>query len=341
MSLDYRALLGKVEELTLPWLQGDAVDARERRLRLRARPAAPGWWRFRVDGRWASPLAPAEPEPELLQGLERASGHLVGGRLVLAGGAVEPVWLLPEEEPPRFAPCRARRWWSGELLFEELPFEGEAEEAVRRAFEDGLALEGVVGVPATLRAAFGLTLVEAAARAQGARVAPLEVRQRLGEVAEGGPALAAEVVRALLAERARATAEREAARRAAEAARLEEQRLSERREVVERQRGRGPARRRDPRGGSDPRERVEEALRGAGAALLDLRRLGGDQLEVRWRFLGERFVSLVEAGSLRVIDAGICLSGTDAEVNLASLPGVVREGAERGLLVMTRHDEYD
>jgi hypothetical protein len=45
---------------------------------------------------------------------------------------------------------------------------------------------------------------------------------------------------------------------------------------------------------------------------------------------------VVDAASLRVIDAGICLAGHDGLVTLDSLPGVIREAWESDELVMTR-----
>ena len=308
---DYRALLGRVEERALPWLEGDSVDAPERRLRLTARPARAGWWRFRIEGRRATPIEEAERPEEAWGRLARLSGHLLGGRLVLPGAEVEPLWLLPEEEPPRLAPCRARRWASGDLLFDELLFESEAEEGARRALEDGRGLASLSGVPATLRAAFGYAVAEAAAARIGARVSPLEVRGRCLELAEGGSARAGEVIAALVAERQRAEARRTLPRRPVAA-------------PVEA----GP-------------QRIGEVLENVGARLLGVRRLGQGLLEVRWRFLGGRFVSLVRADTLQVVDAGICLAGADHLVTLESLPGVIREATEEGSLVMTRWEDDD
>jgi hypothetical protein len=83
--------------------------------------------------------------------------------------------------------------------------------------------------------------------------------------------------------------------------------------------------------------RVERALETAGARLLATRRLGNERLEVTFGFMGERFISIVEADSLRVVDAGICLAGADREVTLESLPSVIREAIEDDVLVITRH----
>ena len=87
----------------------------------------------------------------------------------------------------------------------------------------------------------------------------------------------------------------------------------------------------------DAVERASSALAASGAVLLDGRRLADGLLEVTYRFMGERFRAVVQAGSLQVVDAGICLSGHDAELTLDSLPPVIREGSEDGVLVITSH----
>src|SRR5437762_693753 len=141
MPMDYKRFLGKTDEVVLPYLGGDSVDAADRRLRV-AQRVAPGWWRFRVEGRGAAAIAQAEPG-DLLAKLPRVTGHLLGARIVHARAVVEQIWFLPEDEPARFALCAARRWHSGAVIFEELPFETDAEGQVRRAFEDGTTLADV------------------------------------------------------------------------------------------------------------------------------------------------------------------------------------------------------
>ena len=70
--------------------------------------------------------------------------------------------------------------------------------------------------------------------------------------------------------------------------------------------------------------------------MLAARRLGDGQLEVAFEFMGERFVSVVEALSLQVLDSGVCLAGEDRLVTLDSLPGVIREAIATDRLVITR-----
>ncbi|WP_368738482.1 hypothetical protein [Corallococcus exiguus] len=88
---------------------------------------------------------------------------------------------------------------------------------------------------------------------------------------------------------------------------------------------------------SDVGARVERALDKAGARLLDHRRLGDGLLEVVYTFMGERFVTVVEATTLRVRDAGVCLAGADNRVTMESLPSVLKEAIDTDALVITRH----
>jgi hypothetical protein len=53
--------------------------------------------------------------------------------------------------------------------------------------------------------------------------------------------------------------------------------------------------------------------------------------------MDERFISIVDADSLQVVDAGVCLAGADSKVTLESLPSVIREAIDTDVLVITRH----
>jgi hypothetical protein len=316
VKVDYRRFLGRTEERVLAYLGGSVVVAADRGLRVAA-PIAPGWWRFSVAGRDATPVARVEAPEEVLRALPPVAGHWSGQRLVHGAAEAESLHLGPEDELPRFAACRARRWHSGELLFERLELEGDAEEEARRAFEDRAPLAGTKGIPGTLRAAFALAVVADVSAQAGVPAAPLEVRARLNDVAEEGWPAAAAVLSGL-------RREREAAAREATAA------LARRRALATPQ----PP---QPAPAQDPVERAAAALAGSGASLLDGRRLADGLLEVTYRFMGERFRAVVQAASLQVVDAGVCLSGHDAELTLDSLPSVIREGVEDGHLVMTAH----
>lgn len=318
--VDYRKFLGREEERVLPYLGGGFLHAAERRLRLAAEPAAPGWYRFRIRGREATPLGPAEPQA--VEALPTVRGHLVGERLVREGALCEQLLFLPAEEPPRLAPCRARRWYSGELLFDTLDFESEAEEAARRALEEDTPLAHLKGVPATLRAAFAYAVLEAASRRLGIPAAPAELRPHLARVAELGRPEAERALGALAAERALAEREMvELRQRRALAFRVEEA-------------GRP---RRDEEGGEVAR--AERALEAAGARLRNARALGNGNLEVIFTFMGERFIAVVNGATLQVVDSGICLGHPprDELVTLESLPSVIKEAIDTGQLVILRH----
>ncbi|AFE04111.1 hypothetical protein COCOR_01506 [Corallococcus coralloides DSM 2259] len=101
--------------------------------------------------------------------------------------------------------------------------------------------------------------------------------------------------------------------------------------------GRGHTRQERGRAESEVGARVERALDKAGARLLDHRRMGDGLLEVVYTFMGERFVTVVEAATLRVRDAGVCLAGADNRVTLESLPSVLKEAIDTDALVITRH----
>jgi hypothetical protein len=83
-------------------------------------------------------------------------------------------------------------------------------------------------------------------------------------------------------------------------------------------------------------DRAAASLEAAGAALSSSRMLEGGLIEVTFRFMGERFISVVDAITLQVADAGICLSGEDRLVTLDSLPSVIKEAIDTDQLNITR-----
>ncbi|WP_244238795.1 hypothetical protein [Corallococcus carmarthensis] len=101
--------------------------------------------------------------------------------------------------------------------------------------------------------------------------------------------------------------------------------------------GRSATRQERGRAEPDASAWVERALDKAGARLMAQRRLGDGLLEVVYTFMGERFVTVVEAATLRVRDAGVCLAGADTQVTLESLPSVLKEAIDTDVLVITRH----
>ncbi|HEX8698145.1 MAG TPA: hypothetical protein VF815_04865 [Myxococcaceae bacterium] len=331
--MDYRKFLGKEEERVLPYFGGAFLHAADRRLRLATEPQAPGWYRFKVKGREATLMGPAEPEA--LESLPSVRGHLVGDRLVREGSVAERVHFLPEEEPPRLTPARARRWHSGELLFDMLDFESEAEEAARRALEEDTSLAEVKGVPATLRSAFSYAVLEAESRRLHIPAVPRELRPHLGAVAEKGRPEAERALRALAAERALAAREMEELNRRRQLVGMAQQAVAAQAQV----RAQAPRGRHGRVREEDAMARAELALEAAGARMRSARVLGNGNLEIIFTFMDERFISVVNANTLQVVDSGICLGHPPADdlVTLESLPSVIKEAIDTDRLVILRH----
>lgn len=328
--MDYTKFLNKKEHVTLAYLGGAHVFGKDRRMRVEGERPALGFHRFEVSGRNARSLDPTTPvDTPDLGDLPRARGHLVDGWLVSASAPAGTIGLarlslLPEDEPPLLAIARARVWHSGDLLFESLDFDGEPEEQARLRLEQLAPLGDLKGVAATLRTAYGIALALAVGRRLGTPIAVREAAGHAMQLADGGEPAARELFARIEHERA---VEQERAWARALAA------------------GRPLARVRGPRGASrnvvptldNATERAEAALEGADARMLATRRLGGgNHLEVAFQFMDERFLSVVDAISLQVIDSGVCLAGEDDLVTLDSLPGVIREAIETGRLVITR-----
>ena len=308
--MDYSKFLNKTEHVVLAYLGGPYAYGKDRRFRIaEARPPS-GFHRFEVRGRDARAIEAVEsPDPSLLSRLPKARGHHVAGWLVAP--ELHRLSLVPAEELPPLAIVRARRWHSGDLVFESQDFDGEAEETARLRLEKLEPIADVKGVASSLRIAFGLALGLAVARRERIVVSLREIASHAVRIAEGGGDVARELVvsierrRVLEADRVRARVAMQ--HRAQQAATI-----------------------------ANPAERAERALDAAHARMLSSRYLGDGNLEVTWQFMDERFISVVDALSLHVYDSGVCLAGEDELVTLESLPGVIREAIDEGVLVITR-----
>jgi len=343
--VNYKAFLSHKTSLVLPYFGGTRVDAADRRLRLAAPSCEPGWWRFEVDGRRAIPRDRASPA--LLDALPAVRGHWTDGWVVASGRELGRIALPPEDEPPPLARVTARRWHSGELLLGSTDFEDDAEVSARSALEEGRSIAGLSGVVPSLRAAFSLALAVAVARERGVPVSLRELAPHAVAIGEGGRDAARAVLdRLVAARRAAEEAARERVQQAARQAReiellAHQGRMAEARALrdVELRAAATEAYARRRSGG--PVERADAALEGAGARMLSARRLSGDQLEIRLVVDDVRLVSIVAAGTLQVLDAGLCLAGADRMITLDSLPSVVREAVRTHSLNITRHDGED
>lgn len=323
--MDYSKFLAKKEHAVLAYLSGPHVFGKDRRMRVEGERPAPGYHRFEVSGRNARALE-AVDAPDLGD-LPKMRGHLVEGWLVssAASSGLNRVFLLPDDEPPPLAIGRARRWHSGDLVFEALDFDSEAEDAARLLLEQLAPLRDLKHVPATLRTAYGIALAMAVGRRAGTPITVLEAAGSATRIAEGGEPAARELIAVLQRERSVA------------AARARDRALDANRPLGH-VRAPGGGRRAVAPTVENAHERAEAALDGADARMLAARRLGGGlHLEVTFEFMGQRFISVVQALSLQVIDSGVCLAGEDDLVTLDSLPGVIREAIDTHRLVITRH----
>lgn len=333
MPLDFRTFLGRTESYVVPVFEPGIAWIGERRVDLRG--ATPGWWKITLKGRKVERRTKVEtPGPQLRVATLEVKGHLARMEgvywLCQANGDAERVHFAPEEEPPQFSPLVAYRHASGDLFWNELGWETGSEEEVRRAFEENRGLEGLKGVPSTLRHAFALATVDRASRTLRIPASPGELQPFLRDICQRG-APGAQVALATLA-RARREAE-EAARRAAPV---------EVRAPVPR-----PAPVPPPALIQDDLEaRLELSLHKSGARFLSTRRLGEGLTEVTWQYKTHRLLTVVHVESLRVRDAGVCLTSHvngekgDDKLTLDSLPGVIEQAIRERKLVITRRDGY-
>ncbi len=322
--MDYRKFLSKDETLVLPYFGGTRVDAKDRSFRIETDDTttnlAPGWWRFRVNGRRAVPQEPHAPDD--LGSLPAVRGHYFEGWIAKDGKSCLPIALPPDDEPAPLSRVTARRWYSGELLFDTTDLEDDAELAARDALDAGRALGDIKGVVPSLRAAFGYALGLRVARGLRIDVSPRELAGKVTAIAEGGDAVVAAMFEQMLEERRRA--EEETRRRAAEAAAAA--RIAG---IVEQ--ARPIDRRRDPVNAAD------QALAGAGARMIAARRIErGTQLDVTYEVDGTRILTIVNADSLQVIDPGVCLANAHRVLTLDAMPSVIREAIEEDHLNITR-----
>jgi hypothetical protein len=331
--VDYKSFLGSQPTLVLPYFGGTRVDTKERRLQVDAgdQQLAPGWWRWKIEGRRA---VAKKPESAIdLSALPTVRGHYVSGWVVVDGRKLERIALPPDDEPAPLSRVTARRWYSNDLIFDTTEFEDDAELAARTALEERRPLGDIKGVVPSLRAAFGYALGMLVARELDIEATPRELTAHVVRIADGGRDVVAAIFTAILDQRRR-EAEQARLRAEAEARRVEEEaRAVQLVEAAKHARvlARGKGRR------HDPEARADDVLDKAGARMLSARLVArGTQLDVTYEVDGTRIMSLVATDTLQVLDPGICLSGAHRVLTLDAMPSVVREAIEEDHLNITR-----
>jgi len=316
--MGWRDLLQTEERqtITAPWVGGRSLQTYDRHWQIEhPMPHEHGWHAFSLGVRMAHHLEPEDPPFGVLK--DQVRGYLLGDHIVPDSVQVRPslqeltqsfekVHLI-EPGLDRFVRVIAGRFFeNGPLIYESLEMPLGPEEEVLDAFLDRKdSVDNITGVVPALDAAFR---IETWRRAEVERIRREEQERREQE-------------------------EREARER--------EEREERRRHIVERM-GDGAGRR------EIAAENFEEAARSAlavgGAAYLDHRR-GVNQNErvVRYRLMNRRFECVCHARTLRIIDAGVCLTDErtgergDTRFTLESLPAVVRQASDEGVLVIFRH----
>jgi hypothetical protein len=321
MSPVWHELLADAEERVLPWTGSRKVYWRNRAWSISGElPAEYGWFRFRTtSGRKATLLGPADPDPGYEEGHPVLRGYLAGDRLIPDDARVEldPNRLVEQTQPvllvepglERFSRAVTVRTGGGQLVYLHQEFPQGPEDEVQAAFQDRMgSLAHISGVTPALDLAF---------RWLSRQRDLAEERQRRHQ-----QRLAEEQMR-----RAEAEQRREAARQMRRAMR---------------DAGTGAGRRALAR--RDFAAAAREALRISGAELLDVRRAyGRNEMIVQYRFRRRRFECVVDRVTLQVVDSGICLTDEmtgergDTYFTLESLPAVVGEAIDQGVLVVYRH----
>lgn len=311
--MSWQDLLAEENKKILPWLGGKKVYGFGQVYRLEGRrPNQFGWYVFVLGGRKARLQGPAEgPGPDFEEQHPLERGYLAGSRFIQDEARVDPdpECLVDQTE---------------QVYLVERGLERFTRAVVARTEDDKLVYlrqELPLGPEFEVQAAFQ-DRKSSVDHVQG--VTPAldltflwETRQR--ELQE----------------------ERE---QEIERLRLEEERkreAEERRRQAERDAGTGIGRRTLARW--DFKAAAQAALAVSGAELLDFREsIHPNEMVVQYRVLDRRLECVCHRDTLRIIDAGVCLSDHrgntgDTRFTLESLPSVIKEALIGGKLVVWRH----
>jgi len=268
------------------------------------------------------PLSEQE-RADVLAALPSRPGHHWNGTVVDDRGRVETLHFAPADEDLEVGARVVGRFWAPSVVvFDRVEMDDQPEMSVREAVLQGQGIDAIPRVAASLRVVGALALLSRASRALSVPFSPPEVTLRLRDVSAGGDEVARRVLLDLQALRQEAARHQPAApatpvRTGAPVVTQAVLPPAPAREVWV--------------------DRIVGSLSRPGAQLVDARRAGACRIEVTWSFRGGTYQSVLDDKHLNVLDAGVCLAGTDRRFTLDSLPSVIREGEERGKLVVTRH----
>lgn len=318
--MSWRNLLTTGADMILPWLGFRRVNSASRTWSLNGKlPPEHGWYRFiEALGREAKLVSP-EPQPvELAWGLsqKRLAGYIVGDRFVPDTARVDP---RPEH------------------LIGQTHFCFCVEPGLER-FARATVVEDREGNLVYMSQQFPIGPEAEVTKAFQDRAKDVD------KIPGVTPALDL-AFRFLSHDRAAKEKRREELRKLLEAEakkRAEEERL----EKLMKDAGTAVGRR--ALATTDFESAAREALRVSGAELLDCRQSRNKgEMVVQYRFQKRRLECTVERYSLRVLDAGVCLTDHatgkkgDHFFTLESLPGVISEAMRLNKLVVWRHVDGD
>ena len=298
------------ETVVSPWIGGRSLQIGSRTWHLDGElPEEHGWFSFGISGRKAKIVGPSELRTNLNQLIR---GYVVGNRIVLDDARVDP-------DPSKITE------YSERVHLIEQGLDRFVRISAGRLFEGGPLIYQNQDMP--------LGPEEEVLRAYLDQTKINDIR---GVVPALDAAFRMECWQRDEAERRRVELERQ---RREEEARLA---LEERRRQLVEQLGDGAKRREMAQ--VDFTEAAKSALAIGGAQYLDHRRAHRrNEIVVRFRFDGHRYECTCDNLTLRIIDAGICLTSHDTGergddyLTLESLPGVIRQADMEGKLVILRH----
>lgn len=300
------------ERLIAPWVGGRSLRTFHRTWQIKGRlPRDYGWYEFRLKGRDATLVKEAEPPFGILK--DQVRGYLVGDRVVPDGVRVpdEPSKIMDVSEKVHLIERGLHRFVrvTAGRFFENGPLIYEAQDFPLGPEDDVLQ-------------------------------AFQDERPNVNDISGVPPALDAafrfETWRRIEAEKIRL--EEQARREREERERAE----AERRERIRQQMGTAQGRR--EMAVYDFKEAARAALQLGGAQYLDHREsYNRGEMVVQFRLDRQRFECVCDSRTLRIIDAGICLTDHDTGVRgdqrftLESLPAVIQQADREGVLVVFRH----
>lgn len=315
--MSWRDLLASSAELTLPWLGGRKVCDGERVWSVSGSlPVEFGWHRFETDGSRRATLAgDAEPDPAYEDQYKNSlvRGYLAGNRLIPDDARItpDPTKLIEQTvnvflvEPglERFVRAVVVHDQLGRHLFIRQEFPTGPEYEVQAAYED--RLDNLDHITGVIPSLDFAFRWESYQRLRAEEWAREQERRRAEEEAE----------------------------------RQRQERIAEAR------RNMGTAAGRRALAQHDFTAAARAALAVSGAELLDARPEDrrGRNMVVRYRFRHERLECVCDRDTLRIVDAGICLTDHytgekgDTRFTLESLPTVVGQAMNEHRLVVWRH----